>query len=90
MAETKEEGKKLSEFFKTLEKWLRRIFGFKKRRRKEDYLKSYEIDVVKVAEDLAGLKTDINWIKRFLWFIMASLVLILKILFDIYREDLME
>jgi hypothetical protein len=83
MAETKKEGEKVNEFFKTLEKWLRRIFGFEKRRRKEDYFKNPEIDVVKVAEDLAGLKTDVNWIKRFLWFIMASLVLIFKILFDI-------
>jgi len=41
------------------------------------------LDELKVAVDLAGLKTDVNWIKRFLWFIMAALVLILKLLFDI-------
>jgi len=83
MEEAEEGGRRVSEFLKTLERWLRRIFGFEKRRRKEYYLKSPALDEIKVAEDLAGLKIGVNWIKRFLWFIMASLVLILKMLFDI-------
>ncbi|HJH27231.1 MAG TPA: hypothetical protein C5S37_10825 [Methanophagales archaeon] len=88
MSEKKEglikgEEKREKEVLKILEEWLRRIFGFEKRRKKEDYFRSPEFDEVKVAGDLAGLKTDVNWIKRFLWFIMASLVLILKMLFDI-------
>ena len=76
-------GKREKEALKILEGWLRRIFGFEKKRKKEDYFRSPELDEIKVAEDLAGLKIDVNWIKRFLWFIMASLVLILKMLFDI-------
>ena len=86
MAETKREGEREKGVLKILEGWLRRIFGFEKRRKKEDYFRSPEFDEVKVAGDLAGLKTDVNWIKRFLWFIMASLVLILKMLFDIIGE----
>ena len=80
---TVEDRKREKSVLKVFERWLRRIFGFEKRRKKDDYFRSPELDEVKVAVDLAGLKTDVNWIKRFLWFIMASLVLILKMLFDI-------
>lgn len=83
MAETRGEGNREKGVFRILKSFLRRIFGFEKRRKKEDYFRSPELNELKVAEDLAGLKTDVNWIKRFLWFIMASLILILKMLFDI-------
>ncbi len=39
MAETKGEGNREKEVLKILEGWLRRIFGFEKRRKKEDYFR---------------------------------------------------
>ena len=51
MAETKGEGKREKGVFRILESFLRRIFGFEKRRKKEDYFRSPELDEQKVAED---------------------------------------
>lgn len=51
MAETKGKDKREKGVFKLLEGWLRRVFGFEKRRKKEDYFRSPELDELKVAEE---------------------------------------
>ena len=47
-----------------------RLFGFQESR-PDRYLNS-PLDEAQIAAELAGMKADLNWIKRILWFIVCA------------------
>jgi hypothetical protein len=57
--------------FKKLEKTLRRIFGFEKVDERK-YWKSPELNEIQVVRDIVKLQTDMNWVKRIIWLLVAS------------------
>jgi len=53
------------------QKTARKLFGFEKCD-KEKYLKSPSLDEEAVAVALVKLETDLNWVKRLLWLVVAG------------------
>ena len=61
---------KLPKINPNLKKAVKRVFGFEECK-KDKYLKS-ELDEMEVAITLTRMQTDLNWVKRILWLLVAG------------------
>jgi len=56
----------------TIQRFVKRVFGFESCSKPDKYLKSPELDEVEVSVQLAKLETDMNWNKRLLWLLICG------------------
>jgi hypothetical protein len=61
-----------------------RIFG-KKKIDKRRYFKSPELNEVEVVKTLTKLETDVDWIKKLVWFIIMTILgILIKFVYETY------